>query len=175
MAAKKISQSAPDLQAITTYLLTISDISRDNFQLRQLNSAAEFRHELSRLCEAWVMARAQQVIVEVIRAWEKRPRSLPEAGKEVEVACGRAEPPTDVTALDSFFRSRDESNAIRREQTPSQRNRWALYYGRYGCLLCGAKDQLYDSDGMCHRCRMRILHRLSRLAGDQEALVRAAG
>jgi len=175
MAAKKISQSAPDLQAITTYLLTASDISRDNFELRQLGSAAEFRHKLSILCEAWATARAQQLLVEMIRASAKPPRSLLEAGKEVEVACRRVGAPNDVTAFDPFFRPREEANAIRREQTPSQRNRWALYYGRYGCLLCGAKDQLYDSDGMCHRCRMRILHRLSRLAGDQEALVRAAG
>ena len=181
MAAKKISQSAPDLQAITSYLLRTSDISRDNFLLRQLHSGAEFRRELSRLCEAWVMARAQEVIVEMIRASQKRPRSVLETATQVEgdlvvqVARPRTPAPSDVTALDPFFRSREEANGIRRTQTPSQRNRWALYYGRYGCLLCGAKDQLYDSDGMCHRCRMRILHRLSRLDGKEKRLISAAG
>jgi hypothetical protein len=43
---------------------------------------------------------------------------------------------------------------------PNYRRRMHDYFDDYGCLRCGQSDVIYQSNGMCRKCVMAVVHRL---------------
>jgi hypothetical protein len=184
---KAILRTVPESQALMRYLSEASKISRANFNLERLGRAANARCGLFNLIRGWVIACAynpkqlpvqapfkrelyslldqmgdaygQMWAVRVISEFERTRHALPRAAKGRQPRLRQRNRVHDVTALDPFFRPRQESNAIRRQQTVTQRNLWALYYERYGCLRCGGKDKPYESNGLCVGCHGTIVAR----------------
>lgn len=187
MAPDNILHPAPESQGLIAYLSEASDISRANFKLQQLGKASNARSTLFKLVQRWVIAYAhdafpvqapfkhefyslleeladahgQMWALALLSEYQQARPALPPAPNEDRAPRPQRNAPRDVTALDPFFRSREESNAIRRQQTPSQRSRWVGYVARYGCLICGTKDDAYASDGMCTACHARTVVRLN--------------
>jgi hypothetical protein len=147
----------PELEVLLPYLANYNSL--DNLILSRLASASEGLHQIGALFRQAVNAQAVAIATEMVRAQRKRERQ--EKAAETKVSL-RADPPlpNDVTPLDPFFRSRAESKAIRRAQTPSQRVRMAVYYERYGCLICERRNAPHASNGMCDVCHTRTVRRL---------------
>ena len=160
MAARKISQSEVYSQGLINYLKQASDVSRGNILLRQLGDKATLRREFADLHNALVLAEARRILVEWINGYEEQQRRLARVCEPKRLLGGEVKPPEDTTDLDPFFRSRGDSNRIRQAQSPSQRAKWALYFERFGCLLCGRKTSPHASNGMCHQCFQRTWARL---------------
>ena len=184
---KAILRTVPESQALMRYLSEASKISRANFNLERLGRAANARCGLFNLIRGWVIACAynpkqlpvqapfkrelyslldqmadaygQMWAARVVSQYEEEGRTLPRAARERQVRQRQGNRSLDVTALDPFFRPRQESNAIRRQQTVTQRNIWVLYYARYGCLRCGGKDKPYESNGLRVDCHGTIVAR----------------
>lgn len=49
------------------YLLTCSDVSRDNFTLAKLDQAAQLRKQIAGLIDKWVEAEAYAMLGDIIR------------------------------------------------------------------------------------------------------------
>jgi hypothetical protein len=62
--------------------------------------------------------------------------------------------------LEPFFRSAEDAKTIRRLQSVSEREKWAVYFARYGCVVCQDSHRPYDENGMDLRCRRRTYERL---------------
>jgi hypothetical protein len=182
-----ILRTVPDSQGLIRYISEASKIARANFNLERLGRAANARSALFNLVQGWVIACAydpkqlpaqgpfkrelyslieeigdaygQMWAVRVVSQYEEEGRALPRAAKGRQPRLRQGNGVHDVTALDPFFRPRQESNAIRRQQTVTQRNLWALYYERYGCLRCQGKDKAYESNGLCVDCHGTIASR----------------
>ncbi|HVA16445.1 MAG TPA: hypothetical protein VMV59_01900 [Candidatus Dormibacteraeota bacterium] len=88
--------------------------------------------------------------------------------------------------LRPFFDTKRVSDEIRRIQTVPERLKWAVYFERWGCLACGAKNANARC-GMCENCYQRTMARLRRIVaesmrsgmqerftGDLEALAKKA-
>jgi hypothetical protein len=41
--------------------------------------------------------------------------------------------------------------------------KFALYFEKWGCLVCGTKEQAHDTHAMCHNCSLRFTHRLQQI------------
>jgi hypothetical protein len=94
--------------------------------------------------------------------WLRVALRLQAKGRRLLPAHGKG--PSDMTALDPFFRGRQESNAIRRQQTVTERNMGALYYERYGCVVCKGRNKPHESNGFCTDCHGVIVTRRKGLA-----------
>jgi hypothetical protein len=182
-----ILRTVPDSQGLIRYISEASKIARANFNLERLGRAANARSALFNLVQGWVIACAydpkqlpaqapfkrelyslieeigdaygQMWAVRVVSQYEQEGRALPPRAKERPLRRRQGNGPLDMTPLDPFFRPRQESNAIRRQQTVTQRNIWALYYARYGCLRCSGKAKPYESNGLCPDCYTMIVAR----------------
>jgi hypothetical protein len=191
MAPDSVLYSAPQSQGLIRYLSEASDISRANFKLQQLGREANARYGLFKLVQRWVMAYAQDRkqlpvqapfkhefyslveeladarghmwALEIVSEYQQTRPALPPAPNEDHRPPPTGNAPCDVTALDPFLRSRQESNAIRRQQTVTERKKWALYYARYGCHRCDGKDKPHESNGLCANCHRIIVTRLNGL------------
>jgi hypothetical protein len=189
MAPDKILHPGPESQGqgLIRYLSQASDISRGNFQLQELGRAANARSGLFALVQRWVRAYAldpqklpvqaafkrefyslfdelaqahgQMWALALVSQDQQARAALPPPVSEHLPAAPQGNLPRDVTLLDPFFRPREESNAIRGEQTVSQRNVGAAYYARYGCVRCDRKDEPHESNGFCHNCHHMIVSR----------------
>jgi hypothetical protein len=62
-----------------------------------------------------------------------------------------------------FQTSRALAAAIRRHQSIFHKRKFALYFEKWGCLICGTKKEAHAAHGMCHNCRCRFVHRLQDL------------
>lgn len=89
--------------------------------------------------------------------------------------------------LRPFFDTKRVSDEIRRIQTFPERLKWAVYFERHGCLVCGTKSASNARCGMCSNCYQRTGSRLriivaegmrsdprERFTGDLEALAKKA-
>jgi len=89
--------------------------------------------------------------------------------------------------LRPFFDTKRVSEEIRRIQTVPERLKWAVYFERWGCLVCGAKNASNARCGMCENCYQRTASRMrkivaegmrsgmqERFTGDLEALAKKA-
>jgi hypothetical protein len=156
----KKSRIDPELEALVPYLR--SGNSLGNLVLNRMATASESLHQIRVLLRQAVHAQAAAIAAEMVLAERKRD------GREKAVKVESCLPPRpalpgDVGLLDPFFRSRGESNAIRREQRVSHRARWALYYDQFGCLVCGTKSVPHSSNGMCAKCHTRTTTRLTKI------------
>jgi hypothetical protein len=59
-----------------------------------------------------------------------------------------------------FFQRKDIADAIRRMQTVSEQQKWGHYFEKWGCLVCGTKDTIHGSVGMCENCHHLVFLRL---------------
>jgi len=59
-----------------------------------------------------------------------------------------------------FFQPREIANRIRDKQTVTEQNKWAYYFAEWGCLVCGTKEAIHNSVGMCEPCNNRTKMRL---------------
>lgn len=125
---------------------------------KQLPVQAPFKHEFYSLVEELADARGHMWALEIVSEYRQTRPALPPAPNE-DHPPSQGNPPRDVTVLDPFFRPRQESNAIRCQQTVTERNLWALYYARYGCLRCDGKDEPHESNGLCANCHRTIVTR----------------
>jgi hypothetical protein len=62
--------------------------------------------------------------------------------------------------LEPWFQSPAVSAEIRRHQSIFQQRKWALYYGKWGCIVCGTKERPHSSRGFCARCQANVVNRL---------------
>jgi hypothetical protein len=92
-------------------------------------------------------------------------RMAPEADLERLVQQKVAEALADRSAiLEPWFQtSRALAAAIRRHQSIFHKRKFALYFEKWGCLVCGTKEQAHESHGMCNTCHFRFLQRLHAL------------
>ena len=56
--------------------------------------------------------------------------------------------------------------AIRRHQSIFHKRKFALYFERWGCLVCGTERQPHENHAMCHACLTRFVARLRQLEKD---------
>lgn len=66
----------------------------------------------------------------------------------------------DEFLLEPFFRDAATAKTIRRLQSVSEREKWAVYFARHGCLVCEDRRRPYSENGMDLRCRRRTYERL---------------
>jgi hypothetical protein len=66
----------------------------------------------------------------------------------------------EALAFQPWFRSRPETAAIRAKQSIPERQKWAAYYRRWGCLYCHRKTREHVCLGFCHACHQRVFRRL---------------
>ena len=62
-----------------------------------------------------------------------------------------------------FQTSRALAAAIRRHQSIFHKRKFALYFEKWGCLVCGTKEKAHASRGMCHECLCKFVQRLQQL------------
>jgi hypothetical protein len=71
--------------------------------------------------------------------------------------------------LEPWFQSPTVAAEIRRHQSIFHKRKFALYFERWGCLLCGTKKEPHASHAMCNRCVTRFAQRLAALEGEYAA------
>ena len=62
-----------------------------------------------------------------------------------------------------YFQSSKVAAEIRRNQTVSEQRKWARYFKKWGCDVCGTKKKGYSELGRCHACYTRTLRRLNEI------------
>jgi hypothetical protein len=62
-----------------------------------------------------------------------------------------------------FQTSRALAAAIRRHESIFHKRKFALYFEKWGCLVCGTKKEAHDNHGMCHKCLGKFVERLRQL------------
>jgi hypothetical protein len=65
--------------------------------------------------------------------------------------------------LEPWFQSQAVGAEIRRHQSIFHKRKFALYFEKWGCLVCGTKKKDHVSHGMCHTCHLRFFYRLQAL------------
>jgi len=160
MAAKKISHLPSATQGLVRYLShEASKNSLGNMLLQRLNDIGLLGEDLARIQDRLARARAEELFIDFMLTC-KTPHPLRSDPAKQRGVCGEeTQAVTEGTELGAFFHSREEAQAIRRQQTVAQRNLWTTYYARYGCLVCERKDQLHQSNGLCAACHARIVAR----------------
>lgn len=164
MAARKILESPSDSQGLIKYLSEASQVSRDNVFLRELGNTANFKREMVKLVEFWIVAQARTMLVQWIEGYQKTHVAAPSPAAPKKALASRAPRYLEIGEFQSFFRTQAESATVRKAQTVSQRNRWALYFKKWGCLLCQKRHLPHASNGMCKLCHDRIYERLRSLS-----------
>jgi protein-arginine kinase activator protein McsA len=63
--------------------------------------------------------------------------------------------------FEPHFRSKAESDAIRRCMTAQEKQKWTIYFDRWGCLACGqTRKRIHAGNGFCSKCHNNISGRL---------------
>ena len=120
------------------------------------------------------MPRKKVPTVEIVRAYPAQPVPQPNPAK-LEALLDRLvqERVAEVMArrddffLEPCFRSKRVTDEIRRHQTVFEHRRWAVYFERWGCLICHRKKAVHMGNAYCARCRGRIVHRLKAIEREQ--------
>ncbi len=71
--------------------------------------------------------------------------------------------PAELRVLEPWFRSRQESNKIRRTKTVPELRKWGVYFGIYGCLVCGTNKRIHVGLGFCSPCHATVVRRLKEI------------
>ena len=64
--------------------------------------------------------------------------------------------------LQPWFIDRKTARAVRRILPMDWFHKVRYYFDDYGCMVCGKRDEIYVSNGMCHDCVDKIQKRLIR-------------
>lgn len=59
-----------------------------------------------------------------------------------------------------YFRTRQETIALRRLQTVPERKKWSVYFDRHGCLYCHKSNQPFAGCGLCVTCYHKVSRQL---------------
>ena len=70
--------------------------------------------------------------------------------------------------MESDFRPREIAKVSRQSQNVFERQKWALYFEKWGCRMCGKKAAAHGSTGHCGTCVMRVQNRLKQLKLEYE-------
>jgi hypothetical protein len=160
MAAKKISHLPSATQGLVRYISQeASNISLSNMLLQRLNAASLLHEDLAKTQDRLARARAEELFIEFMISSKTPRHSTSESPKERRACIEQPQAVIEATQLGPFFHSREEALAIRRHQTVTERNLWALYYERYGCVRCDGKDKPHQSNGLCANCHQTIVVR----------------
>ena len=70
----------------------------------------------------------------------------------------------EAVILEPWFQtSRALAAEIRRHASMFQKRKFAIYFEKWGCLVCGTKDRAHESHGMCGTCEGTFVARLKQL------------
>jgi hypothetical protein len=72
----------------------------------------------------------------------------------------------EQSLLEPWFNSRKVTEEILRLQGVFHRRKFALYYEKWGCIICRKKRTRHGSLGMCQTCHIRIVQRMRRIEQD---------
>jgi hypothetical protein len=165
----RIAPAQDNMGGLLQYLTEISEAGQSQVELNAMGEAADARRTLVEAMDQWVDALANAKAAEAIRKFlmrQAKGRVIFPGERRARRGSSRreAEPLGDEYALEPFFSSQPEARAVLAALPMNQRRKWAKYFDAYGCLLCGDRTQLHSGNGMCGRCRNRILERMKRLA-----------
>lgn len=145
------------------YMLETSDCGRGQMMLNGLGKAADARRALMEAFQNYIEDLADARALELIRyAIEHPPAARP--ARPVRRAFPLAALQPEDSKLEPFFRNKQKEAEIRRALPANQRQKWARYYKKFGCLICRSKAKPHSSCGMCSRCRTRVAARLREIA-----------
>lgn len=68
--------------------------------------------------------------------------------------------------LEPWFPSRTVASEVIRRQAVFHRRKFALYFEKWGCLICGTKKRPHQSHAMCNACNTRFVARLRQIEKD---------
>ena len=63
--------------------------------------------------------------------------------------------------LQPFFSSKKVADELRRHQSVPETRKWALYFDKWGCLICGETKTTHAGNAMCNACKCRTRQRLT--------------
>lgn len=69
----------------------------------------------------------------------------------------------DSQLLEPWFRSRQESEAIKRGQTLIERRKFADFFTMHGCLRCQTKERPHGGEALCAVCHAWFASQLNRV------------
>lgn len=72
----------------------------------------------------------------------------------------------DAIVFEPFFRSRQIAYELKRLQTMPERQKWSVYFGRYGCLICETRTRIHVGNGMCNSCYSRTFNSLKQIVSE---------
>lgn len=72
----------------------------------------------------------------------------------------------DAIVFEPFFRSRQIAYELKRLQTMPEREKWSVYFGRYGCLICETRARIHVGNGMCNSCYSRTFNSLKQIVSE---------
>lgn len=72
----------------------------------------------------------------------------------------------DAIVFEPFFRSRQIAYELKRLQTMPERQKWSVYFGRYGCLICETRARIHVGNGMCNSCYSRTFNNLKQIISE---------
>jgi hypothetical protein len=72
----------------------------------------------------------------------------------------------DAIVFEPFFRSRQIAYELQRLQTVSEREKFSVYFERYGYLICETRKTIHAGNGMCGNCRNRTFVRLTQIVAE---------
>ena len=73
-----------------------------------------------------------------------------------------------VGELEPDCRPREVARVSQQSQNMFEREKWVLYFEKWGCRMCGKKNVIHSSTGHCETCRARLFHRLKQIKRDYE-------
>src|SRR5665213_2997286 len=73
-----------------------------------------------------------------------------------------------IEELDPHFRPREVAQKARQSQDMFEREKWSLYFEKWGCQVCGKKTVNHMHTGHCGTCANRITQRLKLIKRDYE-------
>ena len=72
----------------------------------------------------------------------------------------------DAFVFEPFFRGRQVAYELQRLQTVSEREKFSVYFERYGCLICETRNTIHAGNGMCGKCHNRVFYRLTQIIAE---------
>ncbi len=81
----------------------------------------------------------------------------------------------DDALFEPYFRPKRVADEIRRHQSVSEQRKWAMYFEKWGCIVCRRKKAMHAGNGYCSKCRIRIVSRLKTIEREQTKQYAAAG
>ncbi len=72
----------------------------------------------------------------------------------------------EAIVFEPFFRSRQIAYELKRLQTMPEREKWSVYFGRYGCLICETRKRIHVGNGMCNSCYSRTFNSLKQIVSE---------